>query len=85
MDKEISCRVCRQCNRKGRPSVMRGSSYCDANQIRIGIFGQKKKKKGLLSRLRERFYNARTVEDKETKQVKEFRTRGFRESWFYRD
>jgi len=33
MNQDIKCSVCGQCNRKGQPSVARGSLYCDVHQI----------------------------------------------------
>lgn len=26
---DINCRICGLCNRKGKPSVMKGSAYCE--------------------------------------------------------
>lgn len=29
---KVNCNVCRKCNRKGKPSVMKGSLYCEKNR-----------------------------------------------------
>jgi len=29
---KVNCKKCGQCNRKGRPSVMKGSATCEANR-----------------------------------------------------
>lgn len=73
------CRVCRQCNRKGRPSVMKGSAYCDSH---INI-GKKVNRVGLFSRFKDFLFDRRTEYDEEG-ELKEFNKRGFRESWFWR-
>ena len=72
---EYNCLTCCQCNRKGKPSVMKGSSYCDAHNInnkiikRIGIF------QAIKNRLFEKRFNERTGDMKQ---------KGFRKSWFMR-
>jgi len=33
LDEKISCHTCGQCNRQGKPSVMRGSLHCDVHQM----------------------------------------------------
>jgi len=71
------CSVCRQCNHIGKPSVMRGSAYCDSHKqqgriiARVGLFQRFK------DRLFERYY------DKKENQMKP--SRGFRLSWFWRN
>ena len=77
----IACSDCQQCNRRGKPSVMRGSMYCDTHKRGRPVT---KGQQGFLSRLKDRFFEKRTVKDKETQEIKEVRTKGFRESWFYR-
>lgn len=82
----IACNDCRQCNRKGRPSVMRGSAYCDSHVIkrihrRKGIFG-------FISKIffKEHVKNKYTEERtkyNEDGTIKSFNKKGFRESWFY--
>ena len=70
----ISCMDCRQCNRKGKPSVMRGSIYCDKHFVhRV----QTKKKTGLFAGIRDRFMEKRYDPERGIKK------KGFRESWFY--
>ena len=73
----ISCRECRQCNRKGRPSVTRLSKYCDNHYVyRV------KTKGGLLkffTGVKDRIFEKRLDEKGQLKT-----TKGFRPSWFYR-
>lgn len=70
------CSVCRQCNHIGRPSVMRGSMYCDSHKrqgrivARIGLFQKFK------DRLFKRYY------DENENKMKP--GRGFRPSWWLR-
>ena len=72
----IPCNECRQCNRKGRASVMKGSAYCDSHiksirQVnRSGIFSSFK------NFLFERRYDEKTNKLKTKK--------GFRDSWFWK-
>lgn len=45
----IECCKCKQCNRKGKPSVTRDSAYCQHNRIdnkilRLGFFSKLKEK-----------------------------------------
>lgn len=85
MEINISCRECRQCNRKGKPSVMRGSAYCDSHRKyythkRKGLFGWISKK--FFSKVKDRTYNKR-IEYNDDGSVKEFNKKGFRESWFF--
>lgn len=45
----IQCNECRQCNHRGKPSVMRESAYCDSHRInnkiiRTGFFKSMKDK-----------------------------------------
>lgn len=81
MKELIACSDCRQCNHKGKPSVMRGSMYCDTHRVGKPVT---KEQKGFFSRIKDRFFEKRTVKDKETDEIKEVLTKGFRESWFYR-
>jgi len=37
---EIKCYQCGHCNRKGKPSVTKGSAYCEANS---GIMSEERK------------------------------------------
>jgi hypothetical protein len=74
----LSCRECRKCNRKGKPSVMRGSKYCDDHRI-----AKANKKIGFFTDFKNRLYDKRSRYDKEGK-LKEVKYKGFRESWFWR-
>ena len=81
MDIKISCTECKSCNRKGKPSVMRGSAYCDSHRKkytyqRKGIFGWISKK--FFSRLNDKMFDRRY--DKK----KGMNTKGFRQEWFAR-
>jgi len=73
----VSCLVCRQCNRKGKPSVTRLSSYCDKHYI-----NQVRAKLGLFSKLisfKDRLFNKRF--DEKTNKLDK---KGFRDDWFLR-
>ena len=81
MDERIKCSTCEQCNRKGKPSVMRGSIYCDVHQKKTH---KKSDRKGFFSSIKDRLFKARTEKDIETGEIKNIRTRGFRDDYFYR-
>ena len=73
----IPCNQCHQCNTKGKPSVSRGSKYCDEHIISI------KRNNSFLNiilNFKDKLFNKRF--DEKTKSLKT--TKGFRESWFYR-
>ena len=72
---ELNCLECRQCNRKGKPSVLKSSSYCDSHRIRNKI----SKRIGLFATIKERLFNKRFDEIKN-----DFKSKGFRKSWFMR-
>lgn len=72
----IECHDCRQCNRKGRPSVMRNSGYCTSH-VREGI---RSERSGLFQKLRD-FITDRRFDEK-TAKLKT--NKGFRPSWFWR-
>ena len=70
----IACSECRQCNRKGKPSVMRLSMYCDKHFI-----GQVKTK-SLFSKImsiKDRLFNKRYDE-----KANRLEKKGFRDNWF---
>ena len=77
----IACVECRQCNRKGKPSVSRGSQYCDNNYIRR--VKTKRKLFGWFTDIKNKMMDRR-VEYDEDGNVKKFNKKGFRESWFWR-
>ena len=86
MEIKITCRECGSCNHKGKPSVMRGSAYCDSHRKyythkRLGLFGWISKK--FFSDIKNKFYGKR-VKYNEDGTIKEFNKRGFRENWFFR-
>ena len=73
----VPCLVCKQCNRKGKPSVTRLSSYCDKHFV-----GQIKAKINLFSKLtsiKDRLFEKRIGEE-----GKSINKKGFREDWFLR-
>lgn len=72
----IPCYECRQCNSKGKPSVGRGSAYCDS-YIKLGI---KVNRVGLFQRFKDFIFNRRYDEKKNEMK----NTKGFRPSWFLR-
>ena len=77
----LSCKECKQCNRKGKPSVLRFSKYCDEHHkhrivAKKGLFGW-------LTDVKDKFYNKR-VEYNEDGSIKDMNTKGFRKDWFFR-
>jgi len=78
----IACSQCKQCNRKGKPSVSRYSKYCNTNHINKKII-----KQGILTsiftKIKNKYYDAR-VKYNEQGQIKKMNTKGFRTDWFYR-
>lgn len=74
-----SCRECRSCNRKGRPSVTRYSKYCDDHYR----FKQKRSIFSFLFEIKTKYFGKRaTYNDDGT--LKELNTKGFRKIWFLR-
>ena len=79
----IKCYECRSCNIKGKPSVMKGSAYCDS-RIKFGVKKtQKTQRIGIFDRFKNFLWDRRTKFD-EKGNLKEFKKKGFRESWFWR-
>jgi len=77
MMNRLSCIECKQCNRKGKPSVSRYSKYCDTHYIhRVKT---KKSIFGFLSNIRDKITDKRLDEQGQLKT-----TKGFRRSWFWR-
>jgi len=77
MEINIKCYECGQCNRKGKPSVMRGSAYCDSHRK----FGVKTNRIGLFQRFKDFMFEKRYNDQRETEKLK---IKGFRPSWFWR-
>jgi len=73
----ISCSNCKQCNIKGKPSVMRGSKYCDEHNVKK-IFV--KSKFNIFTSIKDKLFDRRY--DREQNKMKN--TKGFRSSWFER-
>lgn len=81
----ILCKECRQCNRKGKPSVSRYSKYCNNHhinkiQIKKGNF---KNLFNYLTKIKDKYLEKRTKIN-EKGEVEKIKTKGFREDWFYR-
>lgn len=77
----IACVECRQCNSKGKPSVMRFSKYCDNHYIhRVKV---KKSIFGIFTKIKNKMMDKR-VKYNEDGSIKEFNKKGFRDSWFWR-
>jgi len=76
----ITCQECRQCNRKGKPSVSRGSKYCDMH-----IISRRKaeKKFGFFTDIKNKLWDKRSEYNKEG-ELKKVEKKGFRPSWFWR-
>jgi hypothetical protein len=75
--KERHCIECKQCNRKGKPSVTKHSKYCDSYYKK-----QSKPTDDKLSfwtRIRDKYFEKR-YDEKQDK----METKGFRPSWFWR-
>ena len=71
------CSECRQCNHVGKPSVMRGSAYCDSNK-RHGT--KTVERIGLFQRFKDKLFS-RNFDEKEN-QMKPIK--GFRNNWIWR-
>ena len=85
---KVSCRECGSCNRKGRPSVMRGSMYCDKHIVRhtyakTGILKWISERFNFITRVRDKMYDKR-IKYNEDGTVKSFNQKGFRQDWFFR-
>jgi len=72
----IKCTECKQCNSRGKPSVMRNSAYCDSH-IKVGI---RVNRSGLFRGFMDFLFN-RHFDDKEGKLKT---TKGFRSDYFLR-
>jgi len=71
-----SCLECGQCNRKGRPSVMRLSKYCDDHHKKQVV---KQSMFSFLTKIRDSL-GFKRFDEKTSK----LNTKGFRADWFYR-
>lgn len=77
----VSCKDCKQCNRKGRPSVTRLSKYCDNHFVhRVKV---EKSNVGFFTNLKNKFFDNRAKYDEKGRLV-EFKNKGFRRDWFWR-
>jgi hypothetical protein len=74
------CTECKQCNTRGKPSVMRGSAFCDSHRR----FGEVVNRSGLFSRFKDFLFDRRAEYDDETGKLKDVNEKGFRPSWFWR-
>ena len=79
----ITCIDCGQCNHKGKPSVMRGSMYCDTHYHQLG-------KIGWLDRIKRFFGFKEQFKDKlvdkfyDKKKGEMNKIKGFRDDYIYR-
>ena len=71
----LNCVECRQCNRKGKPSVSKFSSYCDTHRIKNKIT----KRIGLFQLIKSKLFDKRYNESKN-----DLKYKGFRKDWFLR-
>ena len=77
----LECLECKQCNRKGKPSVTRLSKYCNDHYIRR--VKAKKSIFGFLTNIKNKVYDKRIKYDDEGN-IKDLNSKGFRRSWFWR-
>jgi len=77
---ELNCKTCKQCNRKGKPSVSKGSTYCRDHRIKIK---EPRFNLGIFTKIKNRMFDKRVEYDKKGK-IKNLKTKGFRKSWFWR-
>jgi hypothetical protein len=75
MNTRISCSNCKNCNRKGKPSVTRYSKYCNENFKR-----RIKTKKGFINSLLN--IKDKLFEKRFNSETKDLELKGFRKSWF---
>ena len=78
----ISCRECGSCNRKGKVSAMRGSSYCDGHRKKI-VFARK----GIFGWISKRFFSDakdKMIDKRLDEKTGERNLKGFRLDWFLR-
>jgi len=73
----ISCLECKQCNRKGKPSVSRFSKLCDERykkpvRVKTGLFDA-------IIKLKDKIFDKRYDANKN-----DLNTKGFRKDWFMR-
>lgn len=74
----VSCHVCRQCNHKGKPSVMRGSMYCYNHRV-----GKTMERIGFFTRMKDKFFE-RFFDKDEDGFPKIKPLKGFRKDWILR-
>lgn len=68
----LSCLECKQCNRKGKPSVLRFSKYCDESYTK-----KLPSKLSFFTNIKNKFFDKRFNEE-----TGKLDKRGFRDSWF---
>jgi len=78
----LACNVCKQCNRKGKPSVTRLSKYCDEHYIKR--VKTKRSIFGFLTKVKDKIYDRR-IKYNEDGSIKDFNSKGFRKDWFIRE
>ena len=77
---ERNCQIYKNCNRKGKPSVMKYSAYCDSNVINIHkeLFWETLKLRLNIFKKAKDFFFERRFDEKTNK----LNTKGFRKNWF---
>ena len=75
----IPCNICGQCNKKGKPSVMRESAYCNTHKKTKGQINRSK----LFDRFKGFLFDRRSKISKDGK-LEDVNAKGFRKSYFWR-
>lgn len=76
------CSDCRQCNRKGKPSISRYSKYCKTH-YKTNNKTDKKQNIGVFTNIKNKLFDKRTKYDEEGN-MKDLNQKGFRKIWFWR-
>jgi len=79
----LPCSECKQCNRKGKPSVTRLSKYCDTHYKNRPRVKQKKGFFNFFTAAKDKFFDKRAKYNDEGK-IEDLNTKGFRKDWFWR-
>ena len=79
----LACYKCGQCNKKGKPSVMRYSKYCDTHYTGRDITKTKKGLFSIFTDVKNKFWDKRVQYNKDGT-MKKLESKGFRKSWFWR-
>lgn len=82
MQIDIKCYECQQCNHIGKPSVMKGSAYCDSHRVKESQV-QVVTRIGLFQRFKDFMFDKR-YKDADDEKKRRLESKGFRPSWFWR-